>query len=165
MKQRYTSAATSINSKQLPATFKRLEWKAGTINADIGGGRFDNATDYLSRLGVENFIYDPFNRSSEHNLKAWERVVGKSATATVNNVLNVICERLQRDAVISKALSTVEAHGVAYFLIYEGNKSGIGCETSKGWQANKKTEAYLTEIRNRFKNVIRKGNLIIAHNL
>lgn len=161
--QAISSADTSINQGLLPASFKKIEWKSGTVNADIGGGRFDNATKMLAGLGVENVIYDPFNRSPEHNRTAVSKIAGgKADTATVNNVLNVIRELESRKLVINQAADAVGPDGTAYFLIYEGNGSGQGKATTKGWQENRKAESYTDEIGAVFQSVKRKGNLLIA---
>lgn len=50
--QKYTSADTSINSTKLPTTFTKFEFNKGTKNFDLGGGRFDNAMDFLRNKGV-----------------------------------------------------------------------------------------------------------------
>lgn len=162
--QEHTSADTSINATQLPASFKKISWKPGTINADIGGGRFDNATEYLKSMGVENIIYDPYNRSKEHNARAIEKIKnGGANTATINNVLNVIKEPEARQAVIRQAHNAINDNGTAYFLIYEGNGSGNGKPTTKGWQENRTAASYIHEIESVFDKVTKKGNMIIAY--
>lgn len=170
--QEISSAATSINQTKLPSTFGSLtnngtvSWEEGTVNADIGGGSFDNATERLAELGVENLIYDPFNRSREHNNAVVERIInGGADTATVNNVLNVIKESGSRDQVIAQAANAIKQDGTAYFLIYEGSKAqqeAGGKETTKGWQNYRKAESYIGEIEEHFGKVTRKGNLLIA---
>jgi hypothetical protein len=163
--QKITSADTSINASQLPATFKRVEWVPGTTNADIGGGRFDNGTQYLSEKGVRNVIFDPFNRSAEHNRAAVKEIAaGGSDTATVNNVLNVIAERENRGRVIAQAADAVKSDGTAYFLVYEGDRTGNPKNTTKGWQENRKASDYVGEIETKFGNVKVSGNLITARN-
>jgi hypothetical protein len=161
--QEHSSAATSINASKLPASFNKLQWKAGTRNADIGGGRFDNATEFLQEKGVENYIFDPFNRSSEHNTKVSELIKnGQSDTATVNNVLNVIQEEANRSKVIKQAANALKPDGVAHFLMYEGDKSGIGKPTKAGWQENRSAADYEAEIKKEFGSTTRSGNLISA---
>jgi hypothetical protein len=91
LKQGLSSAATSINSRQLPALFSRVEFNPGTVNLDIGGGKFDNAVEYLKTKGVTSYVYDPFNRTQEHNdMVAGKTENGQSDTVTISNVLNVI---------------------------------------------------------------------------
>lgn len=161
--QRISSADTSINASRLPASFKKIEWKPNTRNADIGGGRFDNATEYLAGLGVENVIYDPYNRTDAHNKEAIEKIRdGQSDTATVNNVLNVIAEKEARAQVIQNAANAIKQDGIAYFLTYEGDQSGVGRETTKGWQENRKTADYIGEVSQYFRDVSTSNGMIVA---
>jgi hypothetical protein len=91
--QKIKSADTSINKTKLPALFKRVEWSPGTVNADIGGGKFDNMTEALRKKDVENVIFDPFNRSAPDNALAVGKIAGgKADTATISNVLNGVKE-------------------------------------------------------------------------
>jgi site-specific DNA-cytosine methylase len=169
--QEIPSAATSINEEKLPQTFNIVKFKSGTINADIGGGRFNNATESLAEKGVENVIYDPFNRTQEWNSSATSRISGgKANTATINNVLNVIKEPENRERVIMQAADSVKQDGEAYFLIHEGDRSGNSRITKQkdgvalSWQEHKKAEAYISEIKKHFGTVVRSGNLITATN-
>jgi hypothetical protein len=162
--QEITSARTSINEKKLPAVFNKVkEWASGTINADIGGGRFDNATDWLRDRGVTNLIIDWFNRDRAFNEANIDRVRGGQAdTATASNVLNVIQEPEARDLVIRQAADAIKEGGTAYFYIYEGDKSGTGKQTTSGWQENRRTQDYIDEISNHFGDVTRQGQMIVA---
>ena len=95
MIQEYSSAKTSI--KQIPAGFRIIDkhfgWQPGTVNLDIGGGKYDLMTDALKEKGVKNLIYDPFNRPLEHNLKIIEELEDHTMdTVTMFNLLNVIKE-------------------------------------------------------------------------
>lgn len=162
------SSDTSINSKLTPAVFKRVKWESGNVNADIGGGKHDTATDYLSEQGVENLIYDPYNRSKEHNDMVISRIRGGQAnTATVSNVLNVINTPEGRANVIRSAADAVGQDGVAYFSIYVGDMSGVGRITKdtngkKSWQENRKTNTYIPEIEQYFGDVTLRSGIIEA---
>lgn len=159
--QEISSKDTSVNI--IPSVFNKIKFVPGTINADIGGGRFDRATDHMKNMGVNNFVYDPYNRTDAHNSNSLINIDnGKSDTSTCANVLNVINENIHRENVIKKVYNCVKNDGIAYFQIYEGNKSGIGEKTKKGWQNNQKTVFYIPEIKKYFKNVSVKGNIIIA---
>lgn len=162
--QKYSSANTSINSSKLPAIFNLVRFEPSTINLDYGGGKFDNATNMLAQNGVTNLIYDPFNRSTEHNSYVLSTVKknGGADTATCSNVLNVIAEENVRAAVITNIYKLLKSNGVAYFTVYEGDGMGTGRETSAGYQLNKKTNEYVEDISKIFPNVQRKGKLIIA---
>lgn len=159
--QKITSADTSV--KQIPATFKRVDFAPGTVNLDYGGGRFDLGSDFMREKGVENLVYDVFNRSQEHNDGVLSRIRGERPdTVTVNNVLNVVAEPEVRDFIIQDAGQYMKPDGTAYFLIYQGDESGVGKQTAKGFQNNAKAETYIPAIKKHFGDVTRKGNLIIA---
>ncbi|WP_337366510.1 LPD38 domain-containing protein [Phascolarctobacterium sp.] len=161
-KQGISSADTSL--MQIPAVFKKIKWVPGTVNIDIGGGKYDLATEYAKEQGVENVVFDPFNRNKKHNEAAFEKIKTKGDTATVANVLNVIAEEQWRDNVILQAAKSIKKNGIVYFSIYEGDGAGEGRVTSKGWQNNKKTSEYVAEIEQHFDEVKRKGNIIEARN-
>lgn len=162
-KQRISSAKTS--RKQIASVFKKIPFKSGTRNLDIGGGKWDLGTDYMKSKGVESLVYDPYNRDKEHNQNAISTLKNgkKFDTATIANVLNVIEEPEYREAVIKQAASAISDDGVAYFQIYEGSGNGKGGETSDGWQNNRKTADYEQEIRKHFGDVKRiHGNILMA---
>ena len=161
MAQTITSAGTSV--RQVATVFKKVQWTPGTLNADIGGGKYDDATNYLSSLGVENVVYDPYNRDIQHNLTATKRTGNhQSDTATVANVLNVINDDKELDQVLVWARGCLKEGGKAYFCVYEGNKSGVGKATTKGYQRNQPTSWYLPLIRKFFTTVTLKGKIITA---
>lgn len=163
--QEYTSANTSINSSKLPAIFKLINLSPNTINLDFGGGRFDNASEYLATKDVTNLIYDPYNRSSEHNKNVLDTIRKNNGadTATCSNVLNVIKEENARHTVIQNIYNLLKSNGVAYFTVYEGTGKGNEGATKSGYQLNRKTVNYIDEIKEVFSNVSRKGKLIIAN--
>lgn len=166
MKQEYTSENTSINKTKVPAVFKKAEkeFREGHINIDIGGGKFDTATQYLAQKGVINVIYDPYNRSAEHNKEVLKMVniIDGANSATCSNVLNVIKE----DAIILETVKMcydcIRDGGTSYFTVYEGNKSGIGKASCKGWQRNERLSDYKEFIKQVFGNVTQKNNVLFA---
>ena len=164
-----TPVAQSISSwktsiKQVPALFRNPNVKFGETNIDIGGGRFDLATDFLRENGTKNMLFDPYNRSEEVNKATLDylRDGNRADTATCANVLNVIKEADARANVILETAKSIKQDGTAYFMVYEGDGSGTGKETSSGWQNNKKTADYVSEIEQYFNIVDRKGKLITA---
>ena len=161
-KQLISSAKTSLN--QIPATFKKIKLQAGSINLDYGGGKYDLTTDFLNNLNVNNLVFDPYNRTKSFNLRTrWLVQKNKGTdTVTVNNVLNVIQEDEALCDVIQQSANALKENGSAYFLIYEGNSTGIGSVTTKGYQRNEKTSLYLNKIKKCFLSVEKKSNLIIA---
>ena len=167
--QAYDSAATSINQGNNPAGYTKLKkmgvFKEGQTVVDIGGGRFDNVVDELAKEGVTVKIYDPFNRTPEHNAQVASEVAdGKADVAVSNNTLNVIQEPENINRVIRQAHNAIPTGAKAYFTIYERDGSGVGVETSKGWQRNEKTQDYIPRIEEVFGtgNVERNGKVIIA---
>ena len=164
--QEITSAATSINVAKLPAAYNKLK-KAGIFTkgmkmVDIGGGKFDNAVDMLKGEGVDLKVYDPFNRSAQHNKEVAQAVQGGQVDAAIsNNVLNVIKEKENQLLVVEQAFDAVKGNGKAYFSVYEGSKSGTGKETKAGFQHNKKTAYYVSLVE----DVFGKGNVEVKNNI
>ncbi len=117
MTQEYTSARTSI--KQVPAGFKIVDkyfgWEPHTINLDIGGGKYDLMTENLLGKSVTNLVFDPYNRSQEHNdliLKVCRRF--QVNTVTIFNVLNVIKEYEMQINVLNLALELLKDGGMVF---------------------------------------------------
>ena len=159
--QSITSEGTSVN--QVPGLFSSADFEDGARNLDYGGGRHEKGTEYLKTRGVENHVYDPFNRSKEHNQAVLDRFKKNPAdTATVANVLNVIPEREHRLAAIHHAAQHVKPGGRLFFSVYEKNKTGVGEKTRAGYQANRPLADYLDEIRSVLPDAERKGNMIVA---
>lgn len=171
MAQHFTSANTSVNGNKLPKIFKlAADFLSDTIerkhvNLDFGGGKFDNATEYLAQRGVTNLVYDPFNRSEEHNQKVLEQVKarGGADTITCSNVLNVIDDNVTMYNVINQCAHLVARGGSVFFTVYEGDKSGIGRQTKKDcYQRNKPLSDYYDIIHHYFAVVVMHRGLITA---
>tara|TARA_R110002051_G_scaffold85363_2_gene150580 strand:- start:383 stop:988 length:606 start_codon:yes stop_codon:yes gene_type:complete len=73
------------------------------------------------------------------------------------NVLNVIKEKANRKKVIEQGYNAISQGQSFYVQIYEGNKSGVGKQTPKGWQENRKLDSYIKEIE----SIFGKGNVEI----
>lgn len=165
-KQEFDSAATSINSSKLPAIYKMVNFNEGDVVIDFGGGRFDNAVEYIKDKGTTLVVYDPYNRSAEHNeqvLATLEENGGADA-AVNSNVLNVIKEPEARTAVLQNIKKLLKPGAPVYITVYEGRGDGVEGPTKSGYQLNRKTEGYLDEVREVFPDAIRKGKLIVATN-
>lgn len=140
----YYSRRTSCNRipmgiRVLAAYYSHLKY-----NLDYGGGRFDTSTKFLAEAGITNYVYDPYNRSPEHNTAALAR---EFSSVTLLNVLNVIEDRSERIEVIRDAYNRLKA-GVLIIQIYEGNRSGVGKITkSKTYQHNHRLNDYRDEIK------------------
>lgn len=164
VEQAISSAKTSL--RQVPALFKDKNVQFGDVNIDIGGGKFDLATEFLAERGTQNLVFDPYNRGEATNRATLDflRDGSRADTATNANVLNVIAEAPARANVILEMAKAIKPDGKAYFMVYEGDGSGVGRETSAGWQNNRKTADYVDEIKRYFDSVERRGKLIIASN-
>jgi len=165
--QEFTSENTSINFSKVPAVFRLVKnWEPGTINLDYGGGRADTAAEYLVQYDVVNLVYDPYNRTADHNKEVIRLVKEHNGadTATCSNVLNVIKEPEVRQNVLQNIKKLVKPSGTVYITVYEGTGEGNEGPTKAGYQLNRKTEGYLDEIREVFPDATRRGKLIVAHN-
>lgn len=164
--QEFSSAATSINSNKLPAIYNMVKFRPGDVVVDFGGGKFDNAVNYLKDKDVTLLVYDPYNRSAEHN-KEVLRILKEhgGADAAVNsNVLNVIKEPEAREAVLKNIKKITRRGAPIYITVYEGRGDGVEGPTKSGYQLNRKTGDYMNEVGKVFSNVKRKGKLITAIN-
>jgi len=142
------SLKTSI--KQTPALFKLIDqkhgWEKGTINLDIGAGKFFEASKYLEDRGVYNIKYDI-------NLLTADTVLGiltkiEPTTATIANVLNVIPKRSDRIKLLEFVDKQIylTSNNFIGISVYAGN----GSKKRSGFQNNKPLSAYISEIEEVF---------------
>lgn len=172
--QEYKSAGTSL--KQVSAGLKHAVTKGlihpHSTNVDIGGGKYDAGKEHVEGNieGAKMHVYDPYNRSEEHNSTVEKSTAGKSDYVGCHNVLNVIKDEKDRSDVIKKVKSSMHPEkGVAHFTVYEGDRSGKGRATQKdqSWQNHRKTGDYVDEIKKHFPdhNVTRSGaNIVVKSN-
>lgn len=157
------SAYTSV--KILPKAFKMFSFHGR--NLDFGGGKWDKATVYLkNNHNCENLVYDPYNRTEEHNKEVANRVQTEGVDSiTCLNVLNVIKNKNERFNTLYaiKLLTEVSADigklPIVIFQVYEGDKTA-----NKDIQTCMKTKEYIPEIQAHFPSwsIKRKGNVIIV---
>lgn len=176
MTQEITSAKTSRN--QVAKGHKAIDWKPGMINLDFGGGKWDSATDWLfTEHKVINLVYDPYNRSEEHNDEVLS-VISYCDTITCHNLLNVIeneflntvikgiAQICYSDRVFSEHIKNLEGvdakNRTVYISVYEGNRTGKGDTTRDGYQRNEKLSEYISRLSEVFQSVEKKGKLIIC---
>ena len=164
--QEYDSAATSINSNKLPAIYRMVSFNEGDVIVDFGGGKFDNAVEYIRDKGATLCVYDPYNRSAEHNREVLKilRENGGADAAVNSNVLNVIKEPEARKNVLENIARITKPGAPIYITVYEGKGNGQEGPTKSGYQLNRKTADYLEEIQEVFPDATRRGKLITAHN-
>ena len=149
--QTYTSANTSVNSKRLPAIYKKIDWYKIKLQynklvvLDIGAGKYtQHIKEYIESKGGEYIPYDPYNLSPADNLYAGANF-HRATVVICSNVFNVIKEM----DVIYDLHEMITKYNVPYFIsVYEGDRSWIGHETKKGcWQRNETIDAYLINCR------------------
>ena len=164
--QEFDSAKTSINSKKLPAVYRMIHLQPGTVGVDFGGGRWDSAVEYLRDQDVTLCVYDPYNRSAEHNREVLRtlRANGGADFAINSNVLNVIKEPEARKGVLENIKKITKSGAPIYITVYEGRGDAKEGVTKSGYQLNRKTADYLEEIQEVFPDATRKGKLIVATN-
>lgn len=148
---------------------------SGTNNIDIGGGRFDETTEYLrEHFQVQNVVYDPFTRSEEHNNETLfenkkSGCLRSYHSATSMSVLNVINLEESRREHIELMFEMIRPGGVALFKVYNGDGSGVEKITEMRYQSNKGAEYYFEEVARVFgrENTFLKPNgipnLIVAY--
>lgn len=161
--QKISSKKTCV--KQIPALFKSpfFDLKENTVNLDIGGGKYNLGTEYLKAYkNVTNLVYDPYNRSIEHNNNIFSLIKNGIDSISIANVLNVIQEYDVRTEIIKHAYDILSIGQKIYFQIYEGDRSGVGIETKNGFKNNLKTSAYIPEIEKIFGNIVKKRLILIA---
>ena len=164
--QEYDSANTSINSKKLPAIYNMVSFHPNQIVLDFGGGKFDNAVEYLASQNVTLLVYDPYNRSNEHNNQVLRtlKTNGGADVTLCSNVLNVIKELDARLAVLNNIQKLTKPGGDIYITVYEGSGKRNEGPTKSGYQLNRKTADYLEEIQSVFPDATRRGKLVHATN-
>lgn len=164
--QEYTSENTSINKTKLPAVYNLVKFKPGSLVLDFGGGKWDAAVEHFAKENITILVYDPYNRSAEHNEEVIRilREHGGADAAVNSNVLNVIKEPEARETVLRNIKRLTKKGAPIYITVYEGRGDKQEGPTKSGYQLNRKTADYMEEIQNVFDNVTRKGKLITAIN-
>ena len=164
--QEYTSENTSINKAKLPAVYNLIKLKPGSLVVDFGGGKWDTAVEHFAKEDITILVYDPYNRSAEHNKEVLRilRENGGADAAVNSNVLNVIKEPEARKNVLENIARITKPGAPIYITVYEGKGNGQEGPTKSGYQLNRKTADYLEEVQEVFPDATRKGKLIIAHN-
>jgi hypothetical protein len=147
--------------------FTDIDWVPGTKNFDCGSGdKYKFINEYLLyRFHIKNISYDPYTIPKHINDNALKMVAsGNFDTATSMSVLNVIFDKNVRLKHLKLIYSALKKNGIAYFKIYQGDKSGI-VNTTRFHQNNLELEYYVGEIKDVFGKieVINDKNLIIGY--
>ena len=168
--QEFPSGRTSINDKKLPQGHTKLlkagVYKKGDVVVDVGGGKFNNAVDALAKVGAKLYVYDPFNRTPEHNRKVAKIVRdGGADVAVSHNVLNVIKEEANVELVVKQLHNSLKDGGSAYITVYgDGKKNAGPTQKGKSFQRHQSLTQYKPIVERIFgkENVTSKGGMIIA---
>lgn len=147
MKQRYTSANTSVNSSRLPKIYNLAKEKIeGKSVLDYGCGKyFDN---YIDKVDANLCGYDKYNRPDKTVLN------GTYDVAICSNVLNVIAETDERLRILEEMKQLAPT---VLITVYEGNRSGIGGQTKADcYQLNRSRGDYIPELV----HVFGEGNVV-----
>lgn len=168
MAQTYTSARTSVNSGRLPAAYKKAALSAPFV-FDYGCGRYtDHIADAMRKQGRVFLPYDPYNQTYETN-KSSMRCLGVCIKHRIpvdvicSNVLNVIDDDFEIRSILTILCSIAwSTGGSVYVTVYEGNRSGIGCQTGPDqYQRNESLREYLKYFPYISTPEIRNGMIII----
>ena len=162
-KQTITSASTSINTLNKAYKLIENEYTNGSLVFDYGCGKYNTNKEYAEECGYEWLGYDPYNRSEDENIVCIRRLENKYPEVIMcNNVLNV----LENSNIINNVLCDISHHAGKdtdiYITIYEGDKSGVGKVTTKGYQRNEKLNNYIGYINEWFDVVCKTGNILIC---
>ena len=155
--QKYSSKETSLN--QVPALAKFLGDLEGVTLLDYGCGRFHKFEQFVTERGGTFFGYDKYWKSADENELALNCMPD---IVTCANVLNVIFEEHIIEEIV-QALASYQT--LTIVQVYEGDKSGEGKGTSKGYQRHQRALCYQPLLEQYFTSVIRKGNVFICEHI
>lgn len=122
---------------------------------DVGGGKYDFSRNYMRSRGVNLLVWDPYNRSRQHNLDVQNQVTIQNVdAATSMAVLNVIPELHVRLAHIATLKAALAINGMAYFKVWPGKgllkgsfQSTVNSYDCPGYQANAYVDKFLREVQ------------------
>lgn len=160
-----TSKNTSVNQNKVPKLFttitKKIGWKPHTINLDMGGGKYNTATDFLRYHHVLNLILDPYNRSAQENMRVVECLLTRYAdTATISNVLNVVQDTNEISKLLECVHSFLKTGGMCFINCYHAPKEGVSKQDC--FQRAKPLDWYVPIVQKIFGNVQKKYGMLIA---
>ena len=142
--QTISSASTSISTiNKIYKLLPEMGYEKETIILDFGCGKYNKNKEEAEKYGYKWFGYDPYNRSEEeNNLTSKLMKLVKPHIIVCSNVLNVLVEMNVMQDVLSQIYDYAAEDTDIYITIYEGDKSGVGKVTTKGYQRNQKANDY-----------------------
>lgn len=142
--QKISSARTSIATvNRIYKLLPEMGYHPKTLILDFGCGKFNKNKEEAEKHNYQWLGYDPYNRSEEENkttLKVMDLITPD--VIICSNVLNVIQENNVMMNILDQIYDYADVDTDIYFTIYEGDKSGVGKETTKGYQRNEKLDNY-----------------------
>ena len=158
--QEITSKATS--QPQVSSGIIKLKeagvFNKGDVVLDLGGGKYDKGKDFLKDEAIDFEVIDFFNKSAEHNRRVIEKVKSGGADVTMShNTLNVIPDYPNRLKHVQQLHNALKPGGKAYITTYSKKGTGVGEETTKGFQSNIPTKEYIPLVE----QVFGQGNVTI----
>lgn len=120
---------------------------------DIGGGKSDQNVQYLAGTKqIQLLVWDPFNRSQEHNAKVKASIQQQQAdAATSMSILNVIENIEARLAHIVTVKQATKIDGFCYFKVWSGEGkergTGVSTKTATCYQANAPAKRFISEVK------------------
>jgi len=143
--QKITSAATSINTLNTVYKLIKDKYPIASLIFDYGCGKYNTNKEYAEECGYEWIGYDPYNRSEKENKKCFSRLeqcFWHPSAIICSNVLNVLEDVNLISSVLNDIHDYANDNTDIYITIYEGDKSGVGKVTTKGYQRNEKLIKY-----------------------
>lgn len=168
------SKNTSINNR-LPRLYKSLEKLTICGDAvlpqiesimDFGCGRYPmHVAQWAKNHSINVHQYDPYwtINSYHHNSDSRTNLDGEIWALCISNVLNVVTDWSEVMLSGIEAVPLPEGPQLIVCTVYEGDRTGEGKHTSKGYQRNEPIETYLGYCRTFFVEYhwfIRDGLLI-----
>jgi len=151
---------TSLN--QIPAIVKKYrdELTGSILNYGCGRG-WRKVEHYLFQAGTHIFPYDKYG---DHYLRIPK--VGNFDSIICANVLNVCDDDLLKETLANlQDIMSFNMHCTLYLSVYEGDRTGKGRVTKKGYQRNQKAAEYETLLNSYFRSVERKGRNFICSDI
>ena len=167
--QKHSSKNTSVNTVWLPAVYKNIYWRRYNNLVDqyhvidIGCGRLETQQmikELMDGYGIKRFYpWDPYHQCIVNKNETLQVMNNTSIKKVIicSNVLNVIDNDDALNSLIARIcdMSVIqEPDGIyrmnpVFITVYEGDKSGTGCETKKDcWQRNERLRVYLEKFNN-----------------
>lgn len=167
----YGQKTTPETIVQLSSSSQNTIQDRNHLNLDIGGGQYDDTSLWLlNTYNVVNHIYDPYNRSVDHNMKVLaDDFINKYDSVTIMSVLNVVSSQSSRIELLKLANKYLKPNGLLYIKVWKGDNSGVPVHQpeKQSFQANQPCFYFLEEVKSIFPSAVcvTERNFICAINI